>query len=61
MYEHFQQVHPNIKINNFTIALKTYEGSRDELVQADPELTAKSFTAINKLSPSTNENEALKL
>ncbi len=43
------------------MALKTYEGSRDELVHADPELTANYLTAINKLSPSTKEKEALKL
>ncbi len=42
-------------------ALKTYDGSKEALVQADPELTATSFIAINKLSPSTQENDTFKL
>ena len=42
-------------------ALKTYEGSKDELVHADPELIATYLTAINKLSPSTKANEIFKL
>lgn len=37
------------------MALKTYEGSREALVQADPEESATSFSAISKLSPRINE------
>lgn len=35
----------------------TYEGSRDALVQAEPELTAMFLIAMIRLSPSTNSNE----
>jgi len=38
-------------------ALRTYEGSRDEEVQADPEESATSFSAIRRLSPSTKAND----
>lgn len=39
------------------IARNTYEGSRDALVQADPELTAMFLIAIIMLSPSTYSKE----
>lgn len=42
-------------------ALNTYDGSNDELVHADPELTATDLIAIKRLSPSTYVKEQFKL
>lgn len=42
------------------IARRTYEGSSDSLVHALPDDNATFFSAINKLSPSTQENERFK-
>ena len=39
------------------MALRTYEGSREADVQADPDDKAISLRAINKLSPSIYANE----
>jgi len=40
-------------------ALKTYDGSKEADVHADPEESAISFRAINSDSPSTYENDKL--
>ena len=42
------------------IARKTYEGSNDAEVQAEPLYTAMFFSAINSDSPSTYANEMFK-
>jgi len=42
-------------------ALKTYDGSNDADVQAEPEEQATSRRAMSKLSPSTNAKEMFKL
>lgn len=43
------------KSSSAPIALKTYEGSREADVQAEPLESAISFKAINRDSPITNK------